>query len=308
MPNAVKMYMWKACHNLLPTKGNLFRRGVWDKNLCLVYLQEEETVVHVTWACSATNDAWGETRIKLQKSPCDMREFLQVFMEVVLRCDIEEVELFAVLARCLWLRRNDFVHGGNLTHPSQVVQDAEATLEDFCQVNSIGEQQGREITIRHKEISVAAPENMIKIIWDAAVDKNKKTIGMGMITRDGRGLFVAAASKVVHLVADPVVAETLAAFHALLFCLEQGFQNVIFEGDTQQVVNEVNFENPCNAKYRHLIEDIRLGLRSMVGSRFYHVRRTTNSAMHALAIEARTRVTDQLWCGVPSCVSDIVRK
>jgi hypothetical protein len=51
---------------------------------------------------------------------------------------------------------------------------------------------------------------------------------MGMIARDGEGSFLAVASKVLFLEADLVVAETLAATHALIFCHELGFQHVIF--------------------------------------------------------------------------------
>jgi hypothetical protein len=55
------------------------------------------------------------------------------FLDVVLRCDKEEIELFAILARGLWLRRNDYVHGGTFTHPNQVVRDAKVALEEFHQ-------------------------------------------------------------------------------------------------------------------------------------------------------------------------------
>lgn len=75
--------------------------------------------------------------MKLQKSDCDRSDFAQIFLEVVSKCDKEEVELFAVLARRLWLPRNDLVHGGTLTHPNQVVRDAEAALEEFRRVNTV---------------------------------------------------------------------------------------------------------------------------------------------------------------------------
>jgi hypothetical protein len=41
VPSAVKMNMWRACHNLLPTKQNLFRRGVCENMLCPICLREE---------------------------------------------------------------------------------------------------------------------------------------------------------------------------------------------------------------------------------------------------------------------------
>lgn len=63
--NAIKMFLWRACHNLLPTKANLFKRGVCDDKLCPICLKEEETVAHITWECPAANDVWGGSWIKL---------------------------------------------------------------------------------------------------------------------------------------------------------------------------------------------------------------------------------------------------
>jgi hypothetical protein len=34
IPNVAKMFMWRACQNLLPTKSNLLRRRVVEKALC----------------------------------------------------------------------------------------------------------------------------------------------------------------------------------------------------------------------------------------------------------------------------------
>jgi hypothetical protein len=34
------------------------------------------------------------------------------------RCDNSEIELFAITARRIWLRKNVVVHGDSFTHPS----------------------------------------------------------------------------------------------------------------------------------------------------------------------------------------------
>jgi hypothetical protein len=131
---------------------------------------------------------------------------------------------------------------------------------------------------------------------------------MGLIARDGRGTILAATTKVLFSDVDPMVAKALAATHAFIMGYELGFQQVIFEGDAQQVVQTINSESPCNTSYGHLIEDIRVRLRSLCNSQFNFVRRTANSAAHALAVEARTRVTDRMWFSIPPCVSDIIRR
>jgi hypothetical protein len=47
VPNPVKLFMWRACNGLLPTKSNLFRRKIMDSNICPCYSNNSETVFHV---------------------------------------------------------------------------------------------------------------------------------------------------------------------------------------------------------------------------------------------------------------------
>jgi hypothetical protein len=54
-PKPVKLFMWRACNGLLPTKSNLFRRKIVDSNLCPCCTSESETVFHVLWKCLAAH-------------------------------------------------------------------------------------------------------------------------------------------------------------------------------------------------------------------------------------------------------------
>jgi hypothetical protein len=72
IPNAVKMFLWKASHNLLPTKVNLFRWGICDSNMCPICIGEEETVARVCWNCPAANDVWGGCKIKYKNAPLEL--------------------------------------------------------------------------------------------------------------------------------------------------------------------------------------------------------------------------------------------
>ena len=70
---------------------------------------------------------------------------MQVFKEVSPRCEKDEVELFVVVARPIWLRRNDLVHGGTFTHPSLLLKSAENAPKEFQRLNArVGEQDNRE--------------------------------------------------------------------------------------------------------------------------------------------------------------------
>jgi hypothetical protein len=99
-------------------------------------------------------------------------------------------------------------------------------------------------------------------------------------------------SKQESIEVEPVVAETFAALTAIIVCLEQNFQDVIFEGDALQVVKEVNSDKHCSSYYGHLVEDVKQGLKRLKSAKFSHVRRSANVSAHELAMVARTHVTD----------------
>jgi hypothetical protein len=56
VPNPLKVFMWRACHNLLPTKLNLFKQKVVDSNFCPCCEREEETIIHALWECPSAQD------------------------------------------------------------------------------------------------------------------------------------------------------------------------------------------------------------------------------------------------------------
>jgi hypothetical protein len=56
VPNVVKLFLWRACNDLLPTKVNLSCKGINIYKLCPICQQEEEMIVHTLWNCPMTCD------------------------------------------------------------------------------------------------------------------------------------------------------------------------------------------------------------------------------------------------------------
>jgi hypothetical protein len=52
---------------------------------------------------------------------------------------------------------------------------------------------------------------------------------------------MAALSKHQQIDVEPVIAKALEELHTILFCLEQGVQHAIFEGDAANVIHAVNW-------------------------------------------------------------------
>lgn len=76
---------------------------------------------HILWSCGAAQDVWLESTKKLQKSTGTTMDFCDILEEMIGKLDPKEIQLFIVIARLLWLRRNDYVFEGLLTAPSVLV-------------------------------------------------------------------------------------------------------------------------------------------------------------------------------------------
>jgi hypothetical protein len=181
VPNVVKMFLWKACHNLVPTKANLAKRGVISTSTCPLCEREEETVEHILWSCPTAQDVWGESITKFQKRVCGERLFIQVFEALMGRCEMEDLELFATTARQIWLRRNEVIHGGSFTHPTQVASNAHMSLDEFRKANEVGVESDDSLEPSQSFTWQPPPRNLIKVNWDAAVSKKNGCVGWELL-------------------------------------------------------------------------------------------------------------------------------
>ena len=56
LPNKIKLFGWRACHNILPTKENLVRRRITQDNVCELCNQGPESGLHALWECGVARD------------------------------------------------------------------------------------------------------------------------------------------------------------------------------------------------------------------------------------------------------------
>jgi hypothetical protein len=56
MPNAEKNFLWRACHDSLPTRENLYCKRIIDDPTCLFCMTEVESTFHLLWQCPSVQD------------------------------------------------------------------------------------------------------------------------------------------------------------------------------------------------------------------------------------------------------------
>ena len=63
IPNKIKHFLWRACHESLPTKKNLLARNVIRNALCEWCNEEVEDIVHALWGYQVLKEVWWEEEI-----------------------------------------------------------------------------------------------------------------------------------------------------------------------------------------------------------------------------------------------------
>ncbi|XP_059454954.1 uncharacterized protein LOC132185160 [Corylus avellana] len=228
------------------------RRKIVDDSWCPVCGLEPETSFHILWACPSTKDAWGASCKKFQKSTLMGPNFFNIVEEVLLNGKEEDIKLFAGLSRQLWLRRNMLLHEGVFIHPNTLVQRA-----DFGKAMGREYREGEPTGRMDVEKWKAPPAGRLKVNWDAALNLTRGRMGMGVVIRDhdGRVRAVKCSLKQGHF--DPTAAETMAAIHALKFCMAQGMLNICMEGDAKNVVDALNSREENWSRTGYLVDEAR---------------------------------------------------
>jgi ribonuclease HI len=293
-PPVLKHFTWKVCHEILPTRVNLFKRRIGQDHLCPVCQREPETICHVLWECPAATAIWQECPKRMQKLSLAARDCLGMVQELMTKLEGENLQLALTVARFIWLRGNRFVFEELFTAPSQVARQAMESCEGFNEA-TVGSQISVVATSPSHAKWMLPPPGRLKVNWDASVNQQRRCMGMGVVVRDHNGRLKGAYSTVVPEITDPDVAEAMAAWQAAKFCVVQGFQNIIFEGDSLHTVSVLKTLGSCWTRSRQLIEDTRERLCSLGSVEIQHIRRTANQAAHYLAKYALSSNSNLSW-------------
>ena len=99
----------------------------------------------------------------------------------------------------------------------------------------------------------------------------------------------------------------MAVLLAVRFIHDHGFQLVIIESDSLQVVQACNSDSANLSILGHLYEDIIFSLEDLLGSTLYHVYREANAVAHLLAHRALASSLSDSWVAVsPDIIPNVL--
>lgn len=102
IPNKIKVFRWRACHNILPTRKNLTKRQIITKDACPICTRCQESALHALWDCVAAQDIWAGSIKIMQKISHGQADILQLMEYLMDRLALEDLELVLVQAWLIW--------------------------------------------------------------------------------------------------------------------------------------------------------------------------------------------------------------
>ncbi|KAI9160967.1 hypothetical protein LWI28_013243 [Acer negundo] len=107
----IKIFLWRACHNWLPTKVNLAKRRIPVDGLCPMCNNVYETTFHAVWGCSklkTVRSSFGILQVMSLGKNIEFQDFFHACNE---RLEASKMVLLSVILWRIWYLQNQFVHG-----------------------------------------------------------------------------------------------------------------------------------------------------------------------------------------------------
>lgn len=89
--------------------------------------------------------------------------------------------------------------------------------------------------------------------WDAVLDSVAKFTSFGFVVRDSFGEIQLSSSTSKLSNCHPSIAKAATLRHAMIISSEAGIFKIIFEGECQRVMHEVNFDSLCDSVLRPIV-------------------------------------------------------
>ena len=213
-PHKIRVFMWRACSSILPTKTNLFKREIVSSNTCPTCQDGAESVLHILWDCAYAKECWQNSPLShlcTLPRPSSWNDLV----ELVLRKEVSPVkEIFFVLAWMIWGCRNDAWLNQPQLEASMMGPKAVTYVEEYLEAN-----KRVDSTRPFTENKWLPPPNdcvKLNVAWQRF--KESKTYGVGSVIRDYTGALLAAHCEILPQVGDNLTMAATSMQKALKIC------------------------------------------------------------------------------------------
>ncbi|KAK3224846.1 hypothetical protein Dsin_004708 [Dipteronia sinensis] len=136
VPAKVKLLLWRACHNWVPSNDNLARRGVRVENACPICKRWHETTLHAMWCCPSLKSIRSMCPFMRSIKLADGMSFLDFMVACKKQIIVADMELLAMTIWRIWYRRNYMLHNVPTIIDDEMALWVTSFLTDFRQAKA----------------------------------------------------------------------------------------------------------------------------------------------------------------------------
>lgn len=173
-----------------------------------------------------------------------------------------------MIAWSVWTRRNKLRCKEPSLPPEKILDHARSLLSEFQCKATAKPQKPNQVPIKWNPPNCEA----LKINYDGAVFADTFEAGIGVVIRDGSGTVVAALPEKIAMPTSVEPVEILAARRTAQFTVELGFQQAIFEGDSELVFKALSEGVQSLSPLGHHVKDFMSIAGSLRAYSFSHTR------------------------------------
>ncbi|GMY17900.1 putative ribonuclease h protein [Fagus crenata] len=96
IPHKVKIHLWRAYLNVLPTRLSLCRRRVLSEPTCPIYNAADKTTTHAIWSCPYAGSVWAFAPSFFQNMPSVDIDFFLLSCKIFRDTSRKHIEIWAV--------------------------------------------------------------------------------------------------------------------------------------------------------------------------------------------------------------------
>jgi hypothetical protein len=262
VPPKVRLFMWRACQDILPTKTKLFDKGLLHSVSCLWCEGEPETSSHVLWQCDFSQRIWIACPVNIPSSvsvSMSFKDFVLGCIDVLPKMDMD---FLFTIAWEIWNARNRDHWENKVLSVDDIWRKAVSSALDFNEAGLLVHGVGGRSVVPMASRWRPPDQGFYKLNMAFYVDPCLNLVGVGSLIRDADGSVRVAMTQKLVSCDDKLQLQATVVLLAVKFAFDMGFRSLDVDLSFSELYHLLQSEGPCLASIGNIVDDILLFRRS----------------------------------------------
>jgi hypothetical protein len=304
----IRVFMWRACLDILPTRTKLFDRGILSSFSCQWCEENPETPSHVLWQCDFAQRVWSACLVPIPHV-CHPSLHFRDFISICVQClSGFNLEILFTMAWEIWNARNRLFWDSKSTTVDDIWTKAAGLATDFMEVGLRVYDLGGPASFSDFSRWRPPDVGIYKLNIGICMSSSSMQVGLRFLIRDAQGFVVAAMQLQVVRCEDELQLQALVVLTTIQFAFDVGLRHLDIKLSFQHLLSLLNSYGSCLAPIGTLVDDILCVKQLFYFCHFSFINILCNKAAMALASEALSSNTTQVWLEeCPPCINTLVQ-